>query len=53
MRLGVVTLLAVIITTVLVFPVGRAAELPAVMVLNIKHEEQASPGLATILTELA
>jgi hypothetical protein len=31
---------------------ASAAELPAVMVLNIKAEEQASPGLAAILTEL-
>ena len=29
-----------------------AAELPGIMVLNIKPEEDASPGLAQILTEL-
>ncbi|MBI5529005.1 MAG: hypothetical protein HY897_21970 [Deltaproteobacteria bacterium] len=29
-----------------------AAELPAIMVLNIKHEEDAGPGIAKILTEL-
>ena len=29
-----------------------AKELPAIMVLNIKHEEEAGPGIAKILTEL-
>ena len=42
-----------VVLAVLPSPVpANAAELPAVMVLNIKHEEDASSGLAAILTEL-
>ena len=33
-------------------PSVHAGELPAIMVLNIKHEEEAGPGIAKILTEL-
>ncbi|MBI5527850.1 MAG: hypothetical protein HY897_16090 [Deltaproteobacteria bacterium] len=49
-----------VITTALVLmahflppaPAAHAAELPGIMVLNIKPEEDAGPGIAKILTEL-
>lgn len=45
------TVLAAALLTVLL-PSTAAAELPGIMVLNVKHEEQAGPGLAAILTDL-
>lgn len=49
---GVCALMCAVIAQVPAFAAAPSESLPAIMVLNIKHEEEAGPGVANILTEL-